>query len=317
MNYKPILIVSGQPKSIFFEIFFKALKLNNFKSPIVLITCEKLLISNMKKFKFHKKVNELKINKISTYKLTNKFINIINVPLNSDLKSNSINAYINKSFETAFNLINNGFSDKLLNGPISKKLFLKGKFPGITEFIAKKYNKKKIAMLIYNKKLSVCPITTHSPLKLVSKIIKKKTIEEKVILINDFFKKKFKFKPRIAVLGLNPHCESFDKFNEDERIIVPTINKLKKLSYKIYGPFASDTMFIKKNREKYDVIIGMYHDQVLTPIKTLFEYDAVNITLGLPFTRVSPDHGPNEKMVNKNNSNPLSLIKAISFLDQN
>ena len=154
---------------------------------------------------------------------------------------------------------------------------------------------------------------THSPLKLVSKIIKKKTIEEKVILINDFFKKKFKFKPRIAVLGLNPHCESFDKFNEDERIIVPTINKLKKLSYKIYGPFASDTMFIKKNREKYDVIIGMYHDQVLTPIKTLFEYDAVNITLGLPFTRVSPDHGPNEKMVNKNNSNPLSLIKAISF----
>ena len=317
MNYKPILIVSGQPKSIFFEIFFKALKLNNFKSPIVLITCEKLLISNMKKFKFHKKVNELKINKISTYKLTNKFINIINVPLNSDLKSNSINAYINKSFETAFNLINNGFSDKLLNGPISKKLFLKGKFPGITEFIAKKYNKKKIAMLIYNKKLSVCPITTHSPLKLVSKIIKKKTIEEKVILINDFFKKKFKFKPRIAVLGLNPHCESFEKFNEDERIIVPTINKLKKLSYKIYGPFASDTMFIKKNREKYDVIIGMYHDQVLTPIKTLFEYDAVNITLGLPFTRVSPDHGPNEKMVDKNNSNPLSLIKAISFLDQN
>ena len=317
MNYKPILIVSGQPKSIFFEIFFKALKLNNFKSPIVLITCEKLLISNMKKFKFHKKVNELKINKISTYKLTNKFINIINVPLNSDLKSNSINAYINKSFETAFNLINNGFSDKLLNGPISKKLFLKGKFPGITEFIAKRYNKKKIAMLIYNKKLSVCPITTHSPLKLVSKIIKKKTIEEKVILINDFFKKKFKFKPRIAVLGLNPHCESFDKFNEDERIIVPTINKLKKLSYKIYGPFASDTMFIKKNREKYDVIIGMYHDQVLTPIKTLFEYDAVNITLGLPFTRVSPDHGPNEKMVDKNNSNPLSLIKAISFLDQN
>lgn len=316
MNYKPILIVSGQPKSIFFEIFFKALKLNNFKSPIVLITCEKLLISNMKKFKFHKKVNELKINKISTYKLTNKFINIINVPLNSDLKSNSINAYINKSFETAFNLINNGFSDKLLNGPISKKLFLKGKFPGITEFIAKKYNKKKIAMLIYNKKLSVCPITTHSPLKLVSKIIKKKTIEEKVILINDFFKKKFKFKPRIAVLGLNPHCESFDKFNEDERIIVPTINKLKKLSYKIYGPFASDTMFIKKNREKYDVIIGMYHDQVLTPIKTLYEYDAINITLGLPFIRISPDHGPNSEMLGKNTSDPSSFIYAMKFLDK-
>ena len=314
MNFKPILIISGQPKSIFFEIFFKSLKLNNFNSPIVLITCKKLLISKMKKFKFQKKVNEININNLSGYKLNNKFINIINVPLN--LKSNSINTYINKSFEIAFYLINNGFSDKLLNGPISKKLFLKGKFPGITEFIAKKFNKKKIAMLIYNKKLSVCPVTTHSPLKLVSKSIKKKTIEEKVILIDEFFKKKFKLKPRIAVLGLNPHCESFDKFNEDEKIIAPTINKLKKLSYKIYGPFASDTMFIKKNREKYDVVVGMYHDQVLTPIKTLFEYDAVNITLGLPFTRVSPDHGPNEKMVDKNNSNPLSLIKSISFLDQ-
>ena len=74
--------------------------------------------------------------------------------------------------------------------------------------------------------------------------------------------------------------------------------------------------FLKKNRNNYDVIIGMYHDQVLTPVKTLFEYDAINITLGLPFLRVSPDHGPNEKMLGKNLSNPQSLIKAISFLDK-
>ena len=78
-----------------------------------------------------------------------------------------------------------------------------------------------------------------------------------------------------------------------------------------------DTFFIKKNRKKYDVVIGMYHDQVLTPIKTLFEYDAINITLGLPFIRISPDHGPNEKMIGKNLSNPLSLMRAINFLDKN
>ena len=83
------------------------------------------------------------------------------------------------------------------------------------------------------------------------------------------------------------------------------------------GPYPADTIFLKKNRKKYNVILGMYHDQVLTPIKTLFEYDAINITLGLPFTRISPDHGPNEKMLGKNTSNPLSLIKAISFLDKN
>ena len=75
-------------------------------------------------------------------------------------------------------------------------------------------------------------------------------------------------------------------------------------------------MFLKANRNKYDVILGMYHDQVLTPLKTLFEYDAINITIGLPFTRISPDHGPNDAMMGKNLSNPLSLIRAISFLDK-
>ena len=84
----------------------------------------------------------------------------------------------------------------------------------------------------------------------------------------------------------------------------------------VKGPFPSDTIFLKKNREKFDVIIGMYHDQVLSPIKTLFEYDAINITLGLPFVRISPDHGPNEKMLGKNVSSPLSLYKAISFLER-
>ena len=74
---------------------------------------------------------------------------------------------------------------------------------------------------------------------------------------------------------------------------------------------------MKKNRNSFDVIIGMYHDQVLTPIKTLYEYDAINITLGLPFLRVSPDHGPNTSMIGKNKSNPISLIKAINFLDKN
>jgi len=87
--------------------------------------------------------------------------------------------------------------------------------------------------------------------------------------------------------------------------------------YNVSGPYSADTIFLKDNRKKFDVIVGMYHDQVLTPLKTLFEYDAINITLGLPFLRISPDHGPNEKMLGKNLSNPLSLLKAIKFLDKN
>ena len=85
---------------------------------------------------------------------------------------------------------------------------------------------------------------------------------------------------------------------------------------KIFGPYAADTIFLKKNRSKFNVIVGMYHDQVLAPIKTLVEYDAINITLGLPFLRISPDHGPNEKMLGKNLSNPQSLFYAIKFLDK-
>ena len=171
-------------------------------------------------------------------------------------------------------------------------------------------------MLIYNKKLSVSPLTTHLPLKSVAKNINKTNIIEKIKLINNFYKKNFNKIPKIAVLGLNPHCESVEKFNEDEKIVRPTINYLKKLKYKVSGPYPADTMFIKKNRDKFDVLLGMYHDQVLTPIKTLFEYDAINITLGLPFLRISPDHGPNKQMIGKNQSNPLSLIRAISFMDK-
>ena len=124
-----------------------------------------------------------------------------------------------------------------------------------------------------------------------------------------------KIEPKIGILGLNPHCESIHKYNEDEKIIKPLVKKLKK-KFRVSGPYPADTIFIKNIRKKFDVIIGMYHDQVLTPIKTLYEYDAINITLGLPFIRISPDHGPNEQMMGKNLSNPLSLIQAIKFLDK-
>ena len=204
----------------------------------------------------------------------------------------------------------------MINGPINKKNFLNKKFYGITEYISNKFKEKKTAMLIYNRKLSVCPITTHVPLKLISKKITKKLIEEKIEIVNSFYKKNFNFKPKIGVTGLNPHCESILSFNEDEKIISPVIKVKKKKGIRIEGPFPADTMFLKKNREKFDVILGMYHDQVLSPLKTLFEYDAINITIGLPFFRISPDHGPNQKMVGKNKSNPKSLMHSIKFLDR-
>ena len=320
MNFKPILIISGEPNSVFLEIFFKVINNNKIKSPIILISSKRLLNFQMKKLGFKTKIRLINASKLEFYKLNNKTINLIDVKYNPEKAfekiSSKSNIFIKNSFELAFNIIKKYNIVKFINGPISKKYFLKKEFLGITEYISKKFLTKKTCMLIFNKKLSVCPITTHLPLKLVSKKITKKNIIDKVALIDNFYKKNLKFKPRIAILGLNPHCESIHAFNEDEKIIQPSIKYLKK-KYNVSGPYPADTIFLKNNRKNFDVIVGMYHDQVLTPIKTLYEYDAINITLGLPFTRISPDHGPNETMLGKNLSNPMSLQRAIKFLDRN
>ena len=319
MKFKPIIIVPGEPNSIFFEIFFKSLKNKKLKSPIILITSKKLFEKQAKFFKFKIKTIEIDYSKKKIKKVYPNTINLINV--NYDQKkifekiSDKSNRYIKKCFDIALDLLSKKISNKFLNGPISKKFFLKKNFAGITEYLAKKTNTRNVAMIIYNKSLSVSPITTHLPIKLITKKITKIEIINKIKIINLFWQKNFKLKPKIGLTGLNPHCESFDKFNEDENIIIPAIKYLKKLNYKIKGPFPADTIFLKSNRKKFDLIVGMYHDQVLTPVKTIFEYDAINITAGLPFIRVSPDHGPNELMIGKNLSNHLSLFRSIQFLD--
>ena len=319
MNFKPIIIVAGEPNSVFFEIFLKTINKNYFRSPIILIASKYLLLKQIKFFRSKIKFRELDYSKKKLNKNNLDKINLINV----DYKQNKLfekisdksNVYIENCFKIALEILNNKFSNKLINGPVSKKYFLNKNFIGITEYLKKKTNSNDVAMIIYNKSLSVSPLTTHLPLKYVSKKIKKNQIVNKVITINSFWQKLFNKKPKIAITGLNPHCESIDSFNEDEKIILPAIQLLKKKKYDVSGPFPADTMFLKDNRNKFEIIIGMYHDQILTPAKTLFEYDAINITAGLPFIRVSPDHGPNESMIGKNKSNYLSLLNSIKFLD--
>ena len=194
---------------------------------------------------------------------------------------------------------------------------MKGRFQGVTEYLDfKTKNKGNIAMLIYNKSLSVSPLTTHLPLKNVHKYISKQKIINHVKLISKFYKEKFNINPAIGITGLNPHCESNFNQSEEENIIVPAIKYLSNKKFKVKGPYPADTIFLKEKLKKFHVIIGMYHDQVLTPMKTIFGFNAINITLGLPFVRISPDHGPNLEMFLKNKSNPNSLVEAIKFLDR-
>ena len=319
MNNKPVLIVSGEPYSVFLEIFFKTKK-KKFNRPVILIVSKKLFFKQMQKLNFDFKINLINKDNINFKLLDNRSINLIDVNFKFektfDKISDASNKYIDECFKIALLLLKTNKFHGLINGPISKKNFLKQKFLGVTEYLAKKTNIKKFSMLIYNKNLSVCPITTHLPLKDVSKKITKIEIINKAELIVNFYKKRFKKIPKIAITGLNPHCESNYKDSEEIRIIKPAIISLAKKKIRVYGPFAADTIFMKEQSKKYDVIIGMYHDQVLTPLKSLFGFNAINITLGLPFIRISPDHGPNYSMLGKNSSDPKSLIEALKFLDK-
>ncbi len=319
---KPIVIISGEPNSIFYEILIKAFKKYRNKRPIILIGSQKLIYAQLKKLKLKFNFNIITNDFSKLKKLKNKSINLLNIEYKFtkpfEKISSKSNSYINQCFYQALR-INESFKIiGIINGPISKKHFLKNKFPGITEFLANKFKvKDDYCMLIYNKSLSVCPLTTHLPVNRISKSIKKKLIINKILLISNFFKRNFYKKPKIALLGLNPHCENFFNTSEEKKVIEPAIKLLKKKQVKIFGPYPADTIFLKQNSKKFNVIIGMYHDQVLTPIKALHGFNAINITLGLPFLRISPDHGPNNKMVGKNKSDPQSLINAIKFLNRN
>ena len=321
MSKLPILIVGGEPNSVFFELLVKSFKLTKKRKPIILFASCDLLFKQLKILNLRLNFNlinsnnlrrkDLELRKINNFDISYKF----NKPF--EKISTKSNKYIATCFNKALLYAKKNKISGIINGPISKKFFLGKKFLGITEYLASKTKiKNDFSMLIYNKNISVSPITTHLPINSVSKKLDKKSIINKTILINNFLKLINKKKPNIAITGLNPHCENFFNISEEDKIIIPAIKNLKKKKINVFGPYSADTIFLKENVKKYDVIIGMYHDQVLAPMKSLTEFNAINITLGLPFLRITPDHGPNEKMIGKNNSNYESLLLAINFLEK-
>ena len=169
--------------------------------------------------------------------------------------------------------------------------------------------------MIYNEKFAVVPLTTHIDVKKVSQSINQKKILSKIRTLNFAYKEIFNKQPVIKVLGLNPHNGEMRKNSEESKIIFPAVNKLKNERVKISGPFSVDEVFLKTLKDK-EVVVGMYHDQVLAPFKALFGFDAVNITCGLPYIRMSPDHGVAEDKKKLNISNPKSLDRCIEILSK-
>ena len=318
---KSIAIIAGEPNSISSEIIFKSwmLRKSFTHKPFFIIGSIDLLELQKKKLKYNIKIKEIKKN--FTYKdLVGNAIPVLNVEYNQAKAfqkiSNKSNSYILKSFNIAISLFKDRKIIGFINCPIAKESLFKNKYQGITEFLSKKNNSYgSEVMLLYNKKLSVVPLTTHIPLKKISYEIKKIKIHKKIKTINLFYKKIFKKNPKIAILGLNPHNFSPQKNHEEKTIIFPAIKKAKNLKIKIQGPLSPDTSFMLHKKNKIDVMVGLYHDQVLTPFKALFNYDAINITLGLPYIRISPDHGVAKNILGKKIANPLSLIKSITFFN--
>lgn len=314
-----ILIIAGDPNSINSEIISKTWKeiKPSLKKRLYLIANFDLIKKQLKRIK--SKMPICKINQIEESYSDNK-LKIIDVPLNFKSPFNvslwESRKYILKCFDLAHQLSQNKYIKGLINCPINKRLLDKSKIIGVTEFLASKCKIKNGSevMLIHNKKLSVVPITTHIDIKKVSKRINKDLIIRKIQTLQKDFLKLFNKKPRIGILGLNPHNAELLHNSEEIKIIIPAISKLQKLGFKVTGPLSADTLFINSYK-KYDVVVGMYHDQVLTPFKSLFHFDAINITLGLKYLRISPDHGPAKDIINKNKANNLSLLKCVKFID--
>ncbi len=315
---KKIIIVGGDPNSINSEIIAKCWKKLNksLRERIYLISNYNLMNQQLRKLKYTIKI--IRVNNINE-KLKSDKLKIIDVNVNfkNPFKVSKIasSKFVLESLDLAHKILIKNEAQAMVNCAIDKKL-LRIKGLGVTEYLASKckIKDKSEVMLIFNKKISVCPITTHIDLKQVTSNLKINVLMKKIKKINSWYKNTFKRYPKIGVLGLNPHNAEQRKNSEEEKIIKPIIKKLYKSKLNIYGPYPADTIFVKEYK-KFDVIVGMYHDQVLTPFKALFKYDAINITLGLKYLRVSPDHGTAKNLIGKKKASSTSLLKSINFVN--
>ena len=293
---KTILILPSDPHSINYEIIKKTLFF--FKNK-----------NNKNNYLFVGDKNDLS-NYLGSKKLNLNFVDV-------KKKLNTRN-YLKNCFEKSFEILKNKKAHGIINLPLNKN-FLPKKYPGFTEYISNSFKTSgKESMLLYNESFSVCPNTTHIPLNSVSKELSKKIIKKNIYNIYNFYKNILGIKkPNIAIMGLNPHNGmDFKKRLEEDKIIRPAISEMRKKNIQVQGPLSPDSAFNEIQSKKINCLIGNYHDQVLPTFKYINKFKAINITLGLPFLRISPDHGPAQEIQGKNIANPDSFLYALNFFEK-
>lgn len=321
MKKPRIGITMGDPAGIGPEVVVKALnspKITRSCIPVIFGSYE--IISQIAK----KYAKNLKIEKIeSLNKIDKTKINLFDCTTiePEEIKTGEINLASGKMSAEAVLACTGACLDKkidcMITAPLSKKgLQLAGQgFPGHTELLAYLTKSPSYAMMFVADKLKVVLTTTHLPLSEVAKNISIELILEKIKLANSNLKSLFKIKkPKIAVCALNPHAgEDNILGNEESSIIIPAINLAKMEKIEIFGPYPSDTIFSPKLHNKFDCILAMYHDQGLIPLKLSGVGNTVNLTLGLPMVRTSPDHGTALDIAGRGKADPKGMIRAIQL----
>ncbi|RMA97035.1 4-hydroxythreonine-4-phosphate dehydrogenase PdxA [Hydrogenothermus marinus] len=316
MSGKKLAITLGDPAGISPEILVKSVE----KLPpnIYIIYGSKGIIDFYLK-KYNKKSPFVEIN--SPKEAKNKGFYLINIYDKNFIPSKPSKETGKASvlyLEKAVNDILNKKVDALITLPISKEyVMLSGfKYAGHTDYLAEVSKAEEYSMVLICEKLKVALITTHIPLKDVAKNITKEKVYSKVKLVDKELKEKLKIKkPKIALLGLNPHAGDGGNIGKEEiEILIPVAEKLRKEGIDITNPLSADTAFNKY--KEFDIYIAMYHDQGLIPLKLLCFRKAVNITFGLPFIRTSPDHGTGFDIAGQDKADPSSLIEAVKLADK-
>ena len=228
------------------------------------------------------------------------------------------------ALEEVVTLARRGEIDAIVTGPIHKaRMYEAGfKFPGQTEFFAERCGVKNFAMCLTGGKITVALVTTHVPLRDVSNALKQSEIVRVGLLLVDFLRSRSKTAPHIAVAGLNPHAGESGKLGREEiEIISPAVNELNhqvlvpdRHSHLLFiGPVSPDTVFHRAVEGEFEAVLCMYHDQGLIPLKMHAFHSGVNVTLGLPFPRTSPDHGTAFEIAGTGIARPDSMIAAITL----
>lgn len=246
-------------------------------------------------------------------------VSVINIgnyksKIGTPTKQSGLAAY--KALQLAYDLPVKSNEKAIITAPISKTALSCAsiKYPGHTEMLADWYGVKDYAMLFLSEKIKAALLTIHQPIKNVPALINKKLLENKLSLILRTLINDFKIKsPKIAVLGLNPHAGENGLIGEEEKkIIIPFMKKFSKRKY-FFGPYSSDAFFGMKLYLVYDMVIGMYHDQILNPFKLLNFNKGVNYTAGLPIVRTSPDHGTGFDIAGKGIADESSMVEAFKY----